>query len=165
MVSGPISFLHRLSTPYAQGMSAPVVPGRAQAFFRTMLLGTLLYSVVLGFFNDYTDVLHTSSYSVTFSLALVLQVLTYLTFAAKDAVQARFGGRPGRGSKFGLVFGVWLVMFVSQFVFLAAVEAIFRDQVQISGFVGIFIVVAVLTVLQKLAEMVDRRLGRADPAP
>ncbi|MBC9928247.1 MULTISPECIES: hypothetical protein [unclassified Leucobacter] len=145
-------------------MPAPAVPSRAQAFYRTMLLGTLIYSVVLGFFNDYTDVLHTSSYSVTFSLAFVLQVLTYLTFAAKDVVQAKFGGRPGRGAKFGLVFGVWLVMFSSKFVFLAVVEVIFREQVQISGFAGIFLVVVVLTVLQKLAELVDRRLGRADPA-
>lgn len=129
-----------------------------------MLLGTLLYSVVLGFFNDYTDVLHTSSYSVTFALAFVMQILTALTFAAKDAVKRRFHGRPGKRATVALVVGVWLVLFLSKFVFLYVVELVFRAQVQIDGFFGIFLLVAVLTVLQRLAELVDRRLGPADPA-
>ena len=47
--------------------------------FRQMVLGILLHSVVLGFFNDDTDILHTRSYSVTFSVAIVMQLLTYLT--------------------------------------------------------------------------------------
>lgn len=146
-----------------------MVPSPAQSFFRNLLLGTLLYSVVLGFFNDYTEMLQTSSYSVTFGLAIVMQLLTMLTFAAKDAVQGHFNGKRSNGvlsrwAKAGLIFGVWFVMFSSKFVFLAVIEAIFRQQVQLSGFVAIFIVVAVLTVLQKLAELLDRSLGRADPA-
>ena len=53
-----------------------VTVSRKQALFRSMLAGILLYSVVLGFFNDYTDILHTGTYSVTFAVAVVMQVLT-----------------------------------------------------------------------------------------
>ncbi|MEI6553651.1 MAG: hypothetical protein WCO09_03720, partial [bacterium] len=50
-----------------------------QELFLNMLVGTLLYSVVLGFFNDYTDILHTGTYSTTFLMAIVMQILTYTT--------------------------------------------------------------------------------------
>ena len=38
-----------------------VTVSRKQTAFRTMLAGILLYTVVLGFFNDYTDILHTGT--------------------------------------------------------------------------------------------------------
>ena len=75
---------------------------RKQAFFRSMLVGILLYSVVLGFFNDYTDILHTGSYSVTFAVAIVMQILTYLTFAAKDYVVRGSGAVVARSTRSAL---------------------------------------------------------------
>lgn len=125
-----------------------------QELFRTMLVGILLYSVVLGFFNDYTHILHTGTYSTTFAVAIVMQILTYLTFSLKDRVARRF-----RGNKAALAFGVWLIMFFSKFVFLGVISVIFRDNVEISGFVGILVVVACLTISQKLVELVDNKLG------
>ena len=101
-----------------------------------MVVGILLYSVVLGFFNDYTDILQTRSYSVTFSVAVVMQLLTYLTFVLKDYVVRWFRRRGGPQHKVGIVFSVWLIMFLSKFVFLGVISVIFRDAVHISGFVG-----------------------------
>ncbi|HMS92573.1 MAG TPA: hypothetical protein PJ993_03450 [Candidatus Saccharibacteria bacterium] len=88
-----------------------------QEFFLSMVIGVLLYSVVLGFFNDYTDILHTSSYSLTFLLAIVMQVLTYLTFEVKKMAQKWFSDKNGYWYKFGLIFTVWLILFLSKFVF------------------------------------------------
>ena len=131
-----------------------------QALVRDMFVGVLLYSVVLGFFNDYTPIIETSSYSVTFSLAIVMQALTYLTFATKDRVIVGFARRNGRGRKVGMAIGVWLVMFLSKFVFLAVISVIFRDEVAVSGFVGLLVVILCLTIVTKLAELIDGRLGR-----
>jgi len=104
---------------------------RKQAFFRSMLVGVLLYSVVLGFFNDYTEILHTGSYSVTFAVAIVMQILTFLTFAAKDFAVRWFRRRGGPKHKVGIVFSVWLIMFLSKFVFLAAIAVVFQGSVQV----------------------------------
>ena len=134
-----------------------------QALFRNMLVGILLYSVVLGFFNDYTDILHTGSYSVTFAVAVVMQILTYLTFAAKDFAVRWFRRRGGPQHKVGIVVSVWLIMFLSKFVFLAAIAVVFQGAVEISGFVGLLLIIACLTVAQRLVELVDRKLG--DPRP
>ncbi|MET0863100.1 MAG: hypothetical protein ABWZ98_02085 [Nakamurella sp.] len=138
---------------------------RKQAFFRSMLVGILLYSVVLGFFNDYTEILHTGSYSVTFAVAIVMQVLTYLTFAAKDFAVSWFRRRGGPKHKVGIVVSVWLIMFLSKFVFLAAIAVVFQGSVQVSGFVGLLVVIACMTVAQRLVEIVDQKLGGQNPIP
>lgn len=124
-----------------------------QQLFQTMLVGVLLYSVVLGFFNDYTDILRTTSYSTTFAVAIVLQLLTYATFAVKDLVKNRVNNRAA------LVFGVWLVLFLSKFVFLAVIDFIFGKEVEISGFIGLMLIVASLTIMQKATDLIDSKLA------
>lgn len=119
-----------------------------------MVIGVLLYTVVLGFFNDYTDILHTSSYSVTFLLAIVMQILTYLTFEVKKMAQRWFQDKSGSWYRFGLIFTVWLILFLSKFVFLWVISIVFRQEVHISGFIGLLLIVAILTVLQQSFEKI-----------
>lgn len=134
-------------------------PNKKQELFLDMFVGVLLYSVVLGFFNDYTNILSTSSYSTTFFLAIVMQLLTYATLAIKDRVKASFKSKPSKWATPGLIFSVWLVLFLSKFVFLAVIEVIFSQDVAISGFVGLLIIVASLTITQKLAENAYTKLS------
>lgn len=130
-----------------------------QTLFRDMVLGILLYSVVLGFFNDYTDILHTGTYSVTFMLAIVMQILTFLTFALKDWVVKRLR-KGGASSHTAIIAGsIWLIMFLSKFVFLGAISVIFSDDVQISGFVGLLVIIICLTLVQKLVELTYEKLA------
>ena len=130
-----------------------------QELFRSMVLGTLIYSVVLGFFNDYTSILHTRSYSTTFAVAVVMQVLTYATFLLKDKTVAWFRQDGKDRHKAGMIFSVWLIMFLSKFVFLGAIGIIFRDDVEISGFVGLLLIIICMTLAQALIERVDAKLG------
>jgi hypothetical protein len=129
---------------------------RRQLAFRSMLAGILLYSVVLGLFNDYTDILHTGTYSVTFAVAVVMQLLTYLTFALKNGVVARLRQRGGPQHKLAIAFRVWLIMFLSKFVFLGAIAVILQGYVQISGFVGLMLIIVIMTVAQRLLQLIDR---------
>lgn len=132
---------------------------KRQELFQTMFVGILLYSVVIGFFNDYTDILHTSSYSVTFMLAIVMQILTYLTLLVKDRVKNVFKQWSHGWAKVGLVFGVWLVLFLSKFVFLAVIGFVFSDDVEISGFWGLMLIVVILTIAQRLADYIYAKLA------
>ena len=123
-----------------------------------MLVGVLIYSVVLGFYNDYTDILDTGTYSTTFALALLLQVLTYATFRVKDWVVARAKAVGGSNQRVYVVGGVWAVMFISKFVFLAIIGIVFRDNVYISGFIGLLLIIITMTVLDYLVAKVDKKL-------
>lgn len=131
----------------------------SQELFQNMFVGVLLYSVVLGFFNDYTDILRTTSYSTTFLVAIVMQLLTFATFWLKGQVKQWFKGREGKWSTFGMVFGVWLILFFSKFVFLAVIDVLFGENVEISGFVGLLLIIISLTVAQKLAEVAYNKLA------
>ena len=123
-----------------------------------MLLGVLLYSVVLAFFNDYTNIFSVSSYSTTFAVAVVMQLLTYATFFAKDRIVYGFK-RAESTNRIGLALSIWLLMFLSKFVFLGAIELIFSQEVEISGFFGLIAIIASLTIAQSLVELVDKKLA------
>ena len=140
--------------------ASEIKPANAkQELFQNMFVGILLYSVVLGFFNDYTDILHTGTYSVTFMVAIVMQMLTYLTFALKDQVVNWFKKKGESYNKLALALSIWAIMFFSKFVFLGAVSIIFKDEVEISGFVGLLLIIACLTITQKIVEIVYEKLG------
>lgn len=130
-----------------------------QKLFQNMFVGILLYTVVLGFFNDYTDILHTGTYSVTFMVAVVMQILTYLTFALKDLVVNWFKNKGESYNKIALALSIWAIMFFSKFVFLGAISIIFKDEVEISGFIGLILIIACMTIAQKLAETIYEKLG------
>lgn len=124
-----------------------------------MTLGILVYAVVLGFFNDYTDILNTKSYSTTFLVAIVLQVLTYLTLVLKKKVAGTFKQKPGTINRVGHVFGVWLVLFLSKFVFLAAIDVIFGSSVEISGFVGLMAIIVTMTLAKEFIDYSFNKLA------
>jgi hypothetical protein len=132
---------------------------KKQELFKNMFIGILLYSVVLGFFNDYTDILDTHSYSITFSLSIVLQILTYYTLAFKDIVKNWYKSKNYPWGKAGLVFVIWLIIFFSKFIFLAIISFIFKEYVTISGFIGLLIIIICLTIMQKLTEIVYQSLA------
>lgn len=129
-----------------------------QKLFQDMVLGTLLYTVVLGFFNDYTDIISISTYSILFSAAVVLQILTYLTLLLKNVVIKKY--KQKENYRKGLVlFSVWLILFFSKFVFLEVINIIFGTTVEISGFIGLLLMIICLTLAQKLVEIVYLKLG------
>lgn len=132
---------------------------RRQTLFRNLVLGTLIYSVVIGFFNDYTNILATTSYSTTFALAFVLQCLTELTLALKGWVVARIRNRGASSQRLAVGLSVWAIMFFSKFVFLAVVERVFGDDVNFSSFFGIFVVIAVMMIAFQTVDRVFEALG------
>jgi hypothetical protein len=132
---------------------------KKQELFQNMFVGILLYTVVIGFFNDYTDILYVKSYSTILLVSVVMQVLTFATFALKDTVKKWFDNKTGKLNTAGLVFSIWLILFLSKFVFLAVIDFIFGELVEFGGFFGIFGIIICLTVLQKTSEFIYGKLG------
>ncbi len=132
---------------------------RDQLIFLELLVGTLIYVVVLGLFEEYTDLVSATSFSNIVLASVVLEGLTFLTFLVKDrwiAFLTQWRGELSRPQK---LFGLWLVMFFSKFVFLWAIDFIFRGDFEVSGFFAILILVACVTILAKLGNAFFVRLG------
>ena len=127
----------------------------AQGLYRQVLLGSLIYSVVLGFLDSYTSVVEVRSYSFLFAASIVLELLTVGAMAIKDQIVGRLRHRTRPRARILMVFGVWFVLFSSKFVFVWVIDALFGDDVNVQGFFGIMLVVAGVTVLQRLAAKSD----------
>jgi hypothetical protein len=142
-------------------MNEPRPFNSKQLLFKELFVGTLIYAVVLGFFDDHTSIVEAQSYTLVFLAAIVLEVLTRAAFAMKDAIVGRLRHRDSSGTIALMVFGVWFVMFTSKFVFIWAIDLVFGDAVNINGFFGIFVVALVVTVVHRFADWVFIRLGRS----
>jgi hypothetical protein len=130
-----------------------------QLIFAEVLIGTLIYVLVLGLFDEYTDVVTATSFSTIVFASILMEALTFLTFIFKDwwiGFLTRWRGELSRPQK---LFGLWLVMFFSKFPFLWAIEWIFRGSFEVGGFFSIVILVGCVTILAKLANAFFVRLG------
>lgn len=146
---------------YSARMDDAPVFSAQQLLFKELFVGTLIYAVVLGFFDDYTSIVEARSFSFVFLAAIVLEVLTCGAFAVKDAIVTQLRRRDARPA--AVAFGVWFVMFSSKFVFIWVIDLVFGDDVDINGFFGIFAVALVVTVVHRLADQVFARLGPTGP--
>jgi hypothetical protein len=131
-----------------------------QILLKELFVGTLIYAVVLGFLNDYTDIVLAKSFSTVFFSAIILQTLTMLALKLKVMLVDWFKPRKGSASKVGMFFSVWLVMFSSKFVFIWALDLFFGSYITISGFFGILLVAALVTAIHKLADYTFLTLGK-----
>lgn len=146
------------------------MPKKAQIFskrqliFKELFVGALIYAVVLGFFNDYTSIVYAKSFSTIFFASFVLEVLTYLAFLLKSKIIAMLKDRIGIIYRVATFFFVWLIMFVSKFVFVWVVDGVFGQDITIVGFFGILIIVVCVTIVHKLADLIFEKLGN-NPLP
>ncbi len=132
---------------------------RQQLIFLELLVGTLIYVVVLGLFEEYTDLVSATSFSNIVLASVVLEGLTFLTFLFKDRLIRILTQLRGELSRPQELVGLWLVMFFSKFVFVWGIDFIFRDDFEVRGFFAILIVVTCVTVLAKLGNAFFMRLG------
>lgn len=132
-----------------------------QLLFKELFVGTLIYAVVLGFLNDYTTIVYAKSFSWIFYASIVLELLTILAFMLKKRIVQWLKNREGAMYKILMFFCVWLVMFVSKFVFVWVIDLLFGANITIYGFFGILLVVASVTVVHTVADKVFIKLGNA----
>lgn len=130
-----------------------------QLLFKEVFVGTLIYAVVLAFFNDYTSLVYAKSFSTIFYASIVLEVLTYLALFLKDTIIKSLIGKTAVVYRIVMFFCVWLVMFISKFIFVWVIDLIFGSYINIKGFFGILSVVVIVTLMHKVADRIFIMLG------
>jgi hypothetical protein len=130
---------------------------RQQVFF-DWTLDTMLYLVVLGFFNEYTSGVTIDSFSTIFFASLVLYGLTYVTFGLKRRVGVWFARQPAP-NRVAHGLSIWAILFFSKFVFLEVLDLVFGDAVDFRSFVWLMAVMVVVVVLGRLMDLIYTRLA------
>lgn len=139
--------------------TSATVFNRHQMVFQELFIGTLIYASVLGLFNDYTSIVYAKSFSTILLASILLEILTFLAFKLKSAIIAWLKPRHGVVYKVAMFFCVWLVMLLSKFVFIAAIDMTFGSAININGFFGILAVVLSVTIIHRLAYYIFKKLG------
>jgi len=132
---------------------------RNQLVFAEVLTGFLIYVLVLGLFDDYTDWVSARSFSTIVLASVVLEALTFATFLLKDWWIDWWTRRRGELLRWQRLLAMWPIMFFSKFVFLWALDWVLGSRFEVSGFVAIMVIIAVVTVLARLANAFFVRLG------
>ena len=135
----------------------PTTTNPRQQRFAAWLIAILADIIVLNLFVEHVDSVVIDSFSITIFTAIVLRALLFATLALEHRVSAFFKARAGTGSTILRVLSVWLILFSSKFVILEVIDVIFRDHVELGGFLMIIaLVVAMIAVEQALQRIYDR---------
>lgn len=138
--------------------TTPHLSGR-QRLYQEIIFGTLIYAVVVGFFDDYTNILSTTSYSITFFVAFALSLLTFVTVTLKKRVVKQLRAKATLTGKLGVAAFVWLALSLSKFVFMELLDLIFQTSLTINGFFGLTAVVITMTIAKMVFDLGFKKLA------
>jgi hypothetical protein len=134
-----------------------------QRLFLRYYTGVLIDLVVLCLFDEYSDKVWVSGFTIALLAAVLLQILLKATIAVEHRVAAYFNSKSGGFMKFMRFFCAWLVLFGSKFVILEALSFAFGENVKfegaLHGIVWLIIVVVVMLLAEELMVRVYRKLA------
>lgn len=121
----------------------------------------LVYTVILNLFVEFSDAFVIDSFTISVLTAIVLKAFLDLILGLEHRVAAFFMAREGT---FFRVLGILItfsILFLSKFVILEAIDIIFGDHVEISGFIPLVALIITMLVAEFLVHKIYGRLGRA----
>jgi hypothetical protein len=134
-----------------------------QRMFLRYYTGVLIDLVVLCLFDEYSDKVWVSSFTIALLAAVLLQILLKVTIAIEHRVASYFNSKSGGFMKFMRFFCAWLVLFGSKFVILEALSFAFGENVKfegvLHGIVWLIIVVVVMLLAEELMVRIYRKLA------
>jgi hypothetical protein len=138
-------------------------PSTKQRLFIRYFTGVLIDLTVLNLFDEYSEYVEISSFTISLLAAVLLQVLLKLTISLEHRVAAYFGAQRGGFAKFLRYFSAWLLLFGSKFVILEALTQAFGTNVffggPLHGLVVLIPIIVVMLVAEEAIVQLYRRLA------
>jgi len=134
-----------------------------QRVFLVYLLGTLIDLLVLNVFAEHWDYVVSESFTISLFVAIVLQVMLKLTLVLEHKVADYFNSKReawGKSATILRFFSAWLILFLSKFVILGAVDLAFGFSIAFTGPLHGVLAFIVVVVVMVLAEEAVARLFR-----
>ena len=103
---------------------------KRQILFTRYFTAILIDLTVLNLFNEYSDNVEISSFTVSLFAAVVLQLMLQLTFRIEHGVGAHFLKKGRKGMR---IFSAWALLFGSKFAILWVLEVFFGDEIRFLG--------------------------------
>ena len=133
---------------------------RSQNLFADWMTAVLVYTVILNLFVEYSDAFVIDSFTISVLTAIVLKAFLEMILRLEHRVATFFKAREGT---FFRVLGILItfsILFFSKFVILEAIDIIFGDHVEISGFIPLVALIITMLVAELLVHKIYERLGQ-----
>ena len=140
----------------ATGVRAPT---KGQRLFLGYTLFILVDLTVLNFFAEYWYRVEIDSFTTSLLAAALLQVLLRLTLALEHRVADYFKEKGGKGAKAKRLVTSWLVLLVSKFVILEAIDIVFGDRIEFGGVIPFIIVVIAIIATEAMLSKIYQMLS------
>lgn len=118
---------------------------KKQAIYLDWTIDLLLYIVILNLFAQYSPNIYFDSFLMSIFTAFVLKVILVLIGSLEHRITNFFNSK---GTKLMKAIGIALaffILFTSKFLILEIIDIIFKDKVEIYGFVTlIFMILAMI---------------------
>ncbi len=136
-----------------------VATSPAQSAFTSWTTAILLNIVVLALFAEYADGIIIDSFTIVIFAAIVLRALLAVTLGLEHRVRNFFAGRGGAISRvLGILIAVG-ILFSSKFIILEVIDIIFRDHVEIHGFLPLVLLIITMIVTERIVQAIYDRLA------
>jgi hypothetical protein len=138
-----------------------------QLLFLKYTLIVLIDLVVLGFFNQYWDLVFIETFTIAVFTAMLLQFLMQVAMKIEHiAADYFFGGKSGTHIKVMRGVSAWAIIFISKLVILKALSIAFGDSVVFSGpihgVVSFIVVVMTIIIAEQAVMWLYRFLGDSE---
>ena len=135
---------------------------RKQLQFADWMTAILLYTIVLNLFVEYVDAVIIDSFTISIFAAIVLKALLDIILRLEHRVSAYFGAREGTVNRILQVVLTFAILFLSKFVILEVIDIIFREHVELGGFIPLVAMIITMLVSERVVHLIYRRLGPAE---
>jgi hypothetical protein len=134
----------------------------AQARFLSWVSAVLVDIVVLNLFVEFVHTIVIDSFSISILTAVLLKLMVDAVKGLEHSVSAYFAAKEGAIWKPVRFLAVWLVLFLSKFVILEAVNVVFGDHVELGSFIEIVGIIVTMLAANAALLAVYRSLGARD---
>jgi len=137
----------------------------AQARFLSWVSAVLVDIVVLNLFVEFVHTIVIDSFSISILTAVLLKLMVDAVKGLEQSVSAYFAAREGAVWKPVRFLAVWLILFLSKFVILEAVNVVFGDHVELGSFIEIVGIIVTMLAANAALVAVYQSLGERQTTP
>ncbi len=121
-------------------------------------LDLLIYIVILNLFAQYSSAIYFETFTISIFTAIVLKASLNLIVNFEHSVANFFKRFKGKFAKYIHYVTAFLILFLSKFVILELIDIIFREKVEIHGFIPFVAMIITMIATRKILEHIYNKL-------
>jgi len=126
--------------------------------FMDWTLDLLIYIVILNLFAQYSSAIYFETFTISIFTAIVLKTSLNLIVNFEHNVANFFKRFKGKFAKYIYYATAFLILFLSKFVILELIDIIFREKVEIHGFIPFVAMIITMIATRKILEHIYNKL-------